>query len=106
MTKVILSPYLIQYRPAMAELVNQVCEENAAATEQMAANSNEMTQAMENITSVSEQNSAAIEEVSSSTQEVLTQVENVSSSAASLTKMAQRLQQIVAQFALVRNTQG
>ena len=62
-----------------------------------------MMQAMENIASVSEQNSASIEEVSASTEEVLAQVEQVSVSAAWLTKMAQGLQQIVAQFSLVRN---
>ena len=87
------------------ETVSAVVEENTAATEQMAASSNEMMQAMANIASVSEENSAAIEEVSASTEEVLAQVEHVSSSAASLTTMAQGLQQIVAQFTLAGNAQ-
>jgi len=50
----------------------------------------------------SEQNSAAIEEVSASREEVFAQVEQVWTSTAALTKMAQGLQRIVAQFLLVK----
>jgi methyl-accepting chemotaxis protein len=84
--------------------VSAVIEENTAATEQMAANSSELTQAIENIASVSEENSASVEEVSASTEEVSAQVEQVSASAASMTEMAQTLQQVVAQFKLGPNT--
>ena len=48
-----------------------VIEENTAATEQMAAGSSEVTQAIENIASVSEENSAAVEGVSASAEEML-----------------------------------
>jgi methyl-accepting chemotaxis protein len=80
--------------------VSAVIEQNTAATEQMSANSTELTQAIENIASVSEENSAAIEEVSASTEEVSAQVREVSDSAAAMMKMAQNLQQVVAQFKL------
>jgi len=63
-----------------------VIEKNTAATEQMAANSTELTQQIESIASVSEENSAVTEEVSASV--------------ASLMDMAKNLQQIVAQFKL------
>jgi methyl-accepting chemotaxis protein len=80
------------------DAVSAVIEENTAATKTMAAHSNGLNQAIENIASVSEQNSAAVEEVSASTEEVSAQVEEVSASAASLLEMAQQLRDIVAQF--------
>jgi len=78
--------------------VSAVIEENTAASEEMAASSSELTQSIENIASVSEENSASMEQVSASTEEVSAQVEEVSNSAASLMKMAQRLQQVVSRF--------
>jgi methyl-accepting chemotaxis protein len=80
--------------------VSAVIEENTAATEEMAANASELTQQIENIASVSEENSASVEEVSASTEEVSAQVEEVSASAAAMMEMAERLQQVVAQFKL------
>jgi len=82
------------------DAVSAVIEENTAATEEMAANSSELTQQIENIASVSEENSASVEEVSASTEEVSAQVEEVSASATSMMEMAQKLQQVVAQFKL------
>ena len=41
-------------------MVSSVVEEKIADNEEMAANSSEMTQAIENIASVSEENNAAI----------------------------------------------
>jgi methyl-accepting chemotaxis protein len=82
------------------DVVSDVTEENTAATEEMAASSTELSQAIQNIASVSEENSASVEEVSVSTEEWSEQVEQVSTAAALLTKMAQDLQQVVAQFKL------
>ncbi len=82
------------------DAVSAVIEENTAATEEMAANSSELTQAIENIASVSEENSASVEEVSASTEEVSAQVEEVSASAASLMEMARKLELVVSQFKL------
>jgi len=80
--------------------VSAVIEENTAATEEMAANSSELTRQIENIASISEENSAAVEQVSASTDEVSAQVEEVSASAASMMELADKLQQVVAQFKL------
>ncbi|MCX6066084.1 MAG: hypothetical protein NT121_10060 [Chloroflexi bacterium] len=66
----------------------------------MAANSSELTLAIENIASVSKQNSTTVEEVSTSTGEVSTQVAEVSASAASMMDLAQGLQQVVARFSI------
>jgi len=84
--------------------VSAIVEENTASTEQMAANSAEVTTAIENIASVSEENSAAVEEVSASAVEMSKQVEEVTSSAESLAEMAQKLQDIVQTFKLSEKT--
>ena len=86
--------------------VSAVVEENTAATEEMAASSNEVTQAIENIASVSEENSAAIEQVSASAEEMSAQVEEVTASAQSLSEMAHALQEVVAQFKLETGRQS
>ena len=75
-------------------------EENTAATEEMSANSSEVTQAIESIASVSEENSAAIEEVSASAEEMTAQVEEVTASAQSLAELAVDLQKVVNRFKL------
>jgi methyl-accepting chemotaxis protein len=80
--------------------VNEVVETNIGAAEQMAVESNEVTQAVENIASVSEENSAAVEEVSASAEEMSAQMQEVTFSAQTLSEMAQRLQEIVAKFRL------
>lgn len=82
------------------ETVEAVTEQNTIATKEMATNSSKLTETVENIASISEENSAAVEEVSASTEEVLGQVEQVAASAASLRKMANGLQEIVAHFTL------
>jgi len=46
-----------------------IADGNTRATKEMASNSNEVTQEIENIASVSQQNSASVEEVSASTEE-------------------------------------
>jgi len=80
--------------------VSAVVEENTAATEEMAAGASEVGKSIENIASVSEENSAAVEEVSASAEEMSAQVEEVTASAQSLADMAQKLNEVVAQFKL------
>jgi methyl-accepting chemotaxis protein len=81
-------------------LVSEIVEENKAATLQMASNSNEVSEAVENFASVSEQNSAAVEEVSASTEEMKAQVELVSNAALELRQMAKTLQKTIQTFKL------
>ncbi|MCB0168264.1 MAG: methyl-accepting chemotaxis protein [Anaerolineae bacterium] len=85
------------------ESVSAVIEENSAATEEMAAGSGEVFQAIDSIAQVSKTNSAAIEEVSTSTKEMSAQVQEINSSAQTLDRMAQSLQEVVAQFKLSNN---
>ena len=80
--------------------VSAVVEENTASTEEMSANSGEITLTIENIASVSEENSAAVEEVSAGAEEMSAQVGEVTSAADSLLNMAQSLKTLVEQFAL------
>jgi hypothetical protein len=82
-----------------------VVEENTASTEQMAANSTEVTEAISQIASVSEENSASVEEVSASAEEMGAQVEEVTASAQSLAEMAQQLQALVSQFKVAEDEQ-
>jgi methyl-accepting chemotaxis protein len=78
--------------------VSAVVEENTAAAEESAAASGEISAAMESVVSVSEENSAAAEEVSAMTEEMSAQAEEMTASSHSLAQMAQRLQDLVAQF--------
>ncbi len=80
--------------------VSAVVEENTAATEEMAAGSSLVTQAIEDIASISEQNSAAVEQVSASAEEMSEQVEEVTKSVNGLTGMAHSLQSVLSQFNL------
>ena len=75
------------------DAVSAVIEENTSATEEIAANSSELNQAIENIACISVENSAAAEEVSASTEEV-------SASVASMMEMARKLHSVVDQFKL------
>ena len=83
--------------------VTGVVEENAAASQQMLGDSNDVTGAMENIASVSEENSASVEEVSSGVEELNSQVEEVNASARSLSELASGLKKIVVHFKLEGN---
>ena len=82
------------------DIVSAVVEENTAASEQMAAGSNEISRAVEGVASVSQENSAALEEVSASAEEMSSQVTQVTLSATQLSDMARRLQTIVGAFKL------
>ena len=70
----------------------------------MAANSSEISQAIENIASVSEENGAAVEEVSASAEEMSAQVEEVTAAASTLADMAEMLNNVVKKFKLSNNT--
>ncbi|HMQ55535.1 MAG TPA: methyl-accepting chemotaxis protein, partial [Anaerolineae bacterium] len=84
----------------LVEQVSAVVEENTASTEEMAASAGEVSEAIESITRVSEENSAAVEEVSASTEQMSAQVEAVGASAQTLKEMAQGLRALVTQFKL------
>lgn len=85
------------------ESVSAVVEENTAATEEMAAGSAEVMEAIETMVSISEENAAAVEEVSAATEEVSAQVEEVAASAESLNEMAEQLTMTIGLFKLDEN---
>ncbi len=85
------------------DAVSQIVEQNTASTEEMAATSSEVSQAIEHIASASEENSAEVEQVSASTEEMSAQIAEVTDAAASLSKMAKALDQIVVSFKLTRD---
>lgn len=80
--------------------VSAITEENTAATEQMTASSNQVMNAMQNIAAISEENGAAAEEVSASTEELNASTEEIASAAANLEKMAVDLQKLIERFKL------
>jgi len=80
--------------------VSVIVDTNTTATEEMAARSSEVNQAIETIASVSEENGAAVEEVSAGTEEMSAQVEETAAAAQSLADMARALRDVVARFKL------
>ena len=78
--------------------VSAITEENTAATEQMSASSNQVMNAMQNIAAISEENGAAAEEVSASTEELNASTEEIASAAANLETMAVELQNLIKRF--------
>jgi methyl-accepting chemotaxis protein len=80
------------------ELVSTVVEENTASAEQMAANSQEVNQAMAGVAGVAEENSASVEEVSASAEEMSAQIEEVVASAEELSALAEELREATAKF--------
>jgi len=82
------------------ELVSTVVEENTASAEQMAANSQEVNQAMSGIAGVAEENSASTEEVSASAEEMSAQIEEVVASAEELSALAEELREATVRFRL------
>jgi len=82
------------------ELVSTVVEENTASAEQMAANSQEVNQAMAGVAGVAEENSASVEEVSASAEEMSAQIEEVVASAEELSALAEELREATARFRL------
>ena len=71
-----------------------------AASEEMSAQANQVTNSIQSIAAVSEQQSAATEEVSASTQEMSSQVEQMSAQAQELAATAEQLKVLVSRFKL------
>ena len=88
---------------ALLDGVSSIVEESTAATEQMAANSTEVTKSLESVAGISEQNSAATQEISASAEEMSAQVQQVLASSQSLGEMAADLQSAVSTFKLSGN---
>lgn len=80
--------------------VAEVVDENIAEATNMASNSVNANESIENIASISQENSAAVEEVSASTKEVSAQVGDFRNSVQQLSEMAQRLRELAAKFRL------
>jgi methyl-accepting chemotaxis protein len=82
--------------------LSEVVLENTSHAKSIAVSSDQVNQAVENISSVSEENLAAVEEVSAAAQEMSAQVEEVTASAQSLAEMAQVLEEIAGKFKIDR----
>ena len=80
--------------------VSSIVEENSAATEEMAANSTEVSEAVERISSIAQQNRSATVDVSTSADGMSAQVQEVIASAQTLDDMAKGLQEAVSVFKL------
>jgi len=80
--------------------VASVVEENTAATEEMSAASSQMSEALAEISSVTTETAASAEEVAAAAGEVNGNVERVRDAAGNLTRLAERLNQLVGRFRL------
>ncbi len=80
------------------EEINQVVEENAAATSQMRGHARSAAGAVEESTSVAEENGAAAQEVSASIEEVSAQMEETLAAAQSLSDMSEEMEKAVSAF--------
>lgn len=72
----------------------------SAAAEEINASTSEVVQAMQSVAAVAEESAAATEEVSSAAEEQTASMEEISASAATLARLAQDLQGLIAQFKL------
>jgi methyl-accepting chemotaxis protein len=82
------------------ERINQIVDQNAAATEQMVRGSRELSSSVDSSTSVAEQNIAAAREVSDSVQAMSSHVEEALSAAQSLAGMSAEMERAVSAFKL------
>jgi methyl-accepting chemotaxis protein len=82
---------------AINEVTSQI-QEISSAIQQMAAGTEQMVQAMQFINKVAETSAAGTQEVSAATEEQLASMEEISSSAASLSLMAEELQNLLGKF--------
>ncbi len=80
--------------------ISLVVEQNTAATEEMAAQSNQVLDTVRSIASVATEQSASTEEVSASAEEMSAQIEQVSVQAGQLSTTAAQLQTLVGRFKL------
>ena len=78
--------------------VTEKVQNISAAAEEINASTAEVVDGMQSVAAVAEENAAASEEVSSATEEQTAAMEEVGSSAATLAKLAQDLQELVARF--------
>ena len=83
---------------AAIERINQVVEQNAAATEQMNENSKALSGSVSNSATIAEENSAAAQEVSASVEEMSAQVEETLAAAQSLTDMSDEMERSISVF--------
>ncbi|MFZ5822884.1 MAG: methyl-accepting chemotaxis protein, partial [Bacillota bacterium] len=75
-------------------------EENTAATEQMAAGSNEVTSSIKQIEQLARSNATGASQIAASAEEMSASAEEMASSASTLAEVARGLHQQVAQFKL------
>ena len=80
--------------------ISEIAEETNAAAAQMGAAAETVGISVESIAAISQENSASAEEVSAATEQMSAQAEEVVASAATLSKMAQGLDELVARFRL------
>jgi methyl-accepting chemotaxis protein len=80
--------------------ISAVVEENTAATQEMAAHSSQVSNAIHGIAAVAQEQSAATEEVSASAEQMSAQVEEMSAQAQELAATADQLRELVARFKL------
>lgn len=78
--------------------INGSVEQNSAATQQMSANSSQVTQSMDSVASITQQNGAAIQEMSASSEEMSAQVQEVVAASQSLDALSEDLKQAVGAF--------
>jgi methyl-accepting chemotaxis protein len=84
----------------IGELIKNIQQTVATATDKMLAGSNKMMQSIETIAGVSQETSASTEEVSASVEEMSAQVEEVSATAQSFLEMAGSLKVLIEQFSV------
>jgi len=80
------------------EMITRITGENTAATAQMAAYNNQVTEAVDKVAAIAEHTAEAAQEVSAATEEVSASTEQIAESAQSLTKMAFELQKLIEKF--------
>jgi methyl-accepting chemotaxis protein len=78
--------------------IEELATANSRGADQMAAQSNDVSLAVESIAAVSEENSASAEEVSAATEELSAQATEVVTSATHLAQMATRLDELLGAF--------
>ncbi|MBN2556940.1 MAG: HAMP domain-containing protein [Anaerolineales bacterium] len=82
------------------DTVSAIVEENTAASEEMSANSEEVSLAIDSIASISEENAAATQEVSASVEELAAQVQAVNHTAQSMADMGIALSKMMSGFTI------
>jgi methyl-accepting chemotaxis protein len=80
--------------------ISHVVEQNTAATEEMAAQANEVDDAIQGIASLSQRQSVVIEQLSSSVEAMRSQVDEMAADARTVAATADRLRDLMARFTL------